>query len=135
MDQVNFLFKRQYGFRKNSNCISYAVDYVNDQLDKCQIVMEVLLDLSKAFDMVAHDKLLSKIDVCGVRSLFRSFFDKSKQYVEIHGHRSNIVLWTRDVPQGSCLGPVFFLIYVNSVCNLEFKARFSFLLMIPCANI
>lgn len=129
---TNFLHRRQYGFRKNSSCVSCAVDlvdYIYGQIDVGNIVTAVFLDLSKAFDMVPHVKLLLTMERCGVRGvsldLFKSYLTNRMQYVEIDGNRSNMEVVTRGVPQGSCLGPLFFLIYINSVCDLPLSGKIS----------
>lgn len=90
-------------------------------------VTGVFLDLSKAFDLVMHDVLLRRLENCGVggvaQDIFRSYLDGRKQFVEIRGVQSGVENITRGVPQGSCLGPLLFLIYINDLARLSLSGR------------
>ncbi len=83
--------------------------------------MAVLCDLSKAFDVISHDILLRKLNTYGVRGIandwFRSYLSDRHQYVEMEGNRSGILPIKIGVPQGSILGPLLYLIYVNDIGN------------------
>ena len=76
-------------------------------------------DLSKAFDSVDHTILLNKFDYYGIKSLalqwFKNYLSDRLQYVEIEGVSSHMLPITCGVPQGSILGPLIFLIYLNDL--------------------
>ena len=86
-------------------------------MDSGLIVARVFIDLEKAFDTVNHKILCEKLDYYGFRGgsnrLIRSFLDTRKQYVYINGFDSLTKPMNCGVPQGSSLGPLLFLIYIN----------------------
>lgn len=133
LKRFNFMYERQYGFRALSSTTSCAIDLLDliySKMDDLQIVTAVFLDLSKAFDMVEHDRLLSKLDDCGVRGiaskLFQSYLTNRTQFVSVNNTNSNPAVVTRGVPQGSILGPLLFVIYVNNISMLPLAGK-SFL--------
>ena len=79
----------------------------------------LFLDLKKAFDSVSHDILLKKLEYYGVKGvaleLFRSYLSNRKQFTTIDGHISLLELIEWGVPQGSVLGPLLFLIFINDI--------------------
>ena len=115
----NIIPIEQFGFRKNSSCETALLKLCNDfmeSVDKGKMVGALLIDLSKAFDMVSHQKLLAKFQEINMSSdsieLFRSYLSDRKQRVVCN---SSITRWmnvSRGVPQGSCLSPLLFNIYV-----------------------
>ena len=87
----------------------------------------VFIDLQKAFDNVSHEVLPEKLKHYGIRSKgnnwFRSFLTNRKQYVSINGFFSQTKIVRCGVPQGSTLGPLLFLIYINDLNNALDKCR------------
>ena len=97
------------------------VDKIMDSLDNGDIVLGVFLDFSKAFDTVNHSILLQKLSCYGITGIcnqwFVSYLNSRKQYVVYNNQSSQFKYITCGVPQGSILGPVLFLLYVNDIIN------------------
>ena len=110
------------GFRNNHSCESALTATIDDWIsavDRNEIVGTVLLDLSKAFDRVDHKILLSKLKCYqfseGSRTWFESYLYQRQQQVSIAGKLSSSMHISSGVPQGSVLGPLLFLIYINDL--------------------
>ena len=92
-------------------------------------MISVLLDFKEAFDTVDHDILLGKLHKLGIRGVehdwFRSYLYSREQYVDVGGVcSSKITLGNCSVPQGSVIGPLLFLVYINDMKQCSYKVSF-----------
>jgi hypothetical protein len=123
-DKNNLFFNSQYGFRPDHSTELAAlevIDQILTQMDHNRIPINLYLDLSKAFDCLDHKILLSKLQYYGFTgvslSLMKSYLQNRKQLVKFNETDSDYMLIRTGVPQGSILGPLMFLIYVNDLPN------------------
>ncbi len=141
LSQNDLLYQFQSGFRtgfSTDSCLVHLTDYIRLEMDKGNYTGMVLLDLQKAFDTVNHSILLMKMRALGLSGSavcwFTSYLTERTQCVSVNNSLSSPSETVCGVPQGSILGPLLFLVYVNDMeravrCKLLLYADDSALLV------
>ena len=123
-EKNEIIYPYQFGFRhtySTTMALIEITDQLRMQMENKDITIGIYIDLSKAFDLVNHSILTSKLQSYGIRGiaieLIRSYLSNRSQYTKIEHAKSDIKNIMCGVPQGSVLGPLFFLIFVNDMQN------------------
>lgn len=128
IEKHELLSNYQFGFRKAMStelALAVAVNKITTAMDKGENCVGIFLDLRKAFDTVNHEILLAKLQHIGIRGLahkwFTSYFKDRRQCVKLGNYVSEDLHISYGVPQGSLVGPLCFLLYLNDLPNVVTK--------------
>ena len=126
LTENNLLYCKQFGFQKGhspEHAILQLVEQINQSFEKNEFTLGVFVDLSKAFDTVDHQILLKKLEYYGIAGnnlrWFENYLKDRQQFVSFEHNSTKKVTETCGVPQGSILGPVFLILYVNAYITLQ----------------
>ena len=126
----NIISDNQYGFLpglSTESALSEFTKFTYCSMNNNNKTAAIFLDISKAFDSVDHDILLNKLSSIGIRGLglnwFTSYLKNRKQFVKLDNYNSKLLNIKTGVPQGSILGPLLFLLYINDFCKLTLHGK------------
>ena len=132
LSNFNLLSDNQFGFRKFHSTATALLDCTNDwymNLDRKMFNVVLQIDLKKAFDTVDHQILLRKLEIYGMKHhalpLLESYLSNRNKKCQINRYLSSKIMIKCGIPQGSILGPLFFLLYINDLpqCLSKTKPR------------
>ena len=144
LEKKKVFFDNQFGFRakhSTDHAILSIVDKIQRAIDERDFSCGIFLDFSKAFDTINHEILFTKVEFDGIRGIanqwFSSYLSNRMQTVTVNGVTSNSVNISCGVPQGSVLGPILFLLYINDFhhCSKVLISIYLLMTLIYSANI
>ena len=122
--EQRILVQNQYAYRKLHSTITSLIKGTDDwfsNIDSKKVNLTLFLDFTKAFDTAHHKILLDKLGAYGVKGIefkwFKSYLGKRRQFCRVNGYNSKNMRVTCGIPQGSCLGPLLFILYLNDFEN------------------
>ena len=124
LEDINFLTDNQHGFRKNRSTLHAAlqlINHINVNFDRKTPTIIVFIDFRKAFDCVCHKTLIQKLTTTELGdssiSWISNYLSNRKQKVLVNNVKSDSLTVQQGVPQGSTLGPLFYIVYANDIPN------------------
>ena len=132
LEDSKYLIYQQFGFRKNKSttkALARLLDSLLEAVDKGNLTIAVFLDFKKAFDTINHKLLLNKLVRAGLgpktKALISNYLTNRKQKTKIKNLESSYQTIKTGVPQGSTLGPLLFLIFINDLPSIALEAEFT----------